>query len=171
MLPPPSARWHEGATREERRVSDPGIDDRQRERETLVCGVCGTSNLAGDHYCAECGAPLPRQAPAADRETPAAPPTLPVDESTLDASRHPRNADQENAAWIFGARPAAVVGGGLLLLLLAAALLAIGQRDDTGTIVMLSFCAGPLGLLVLLIGIARYIASAAGKGGRRGALR
>ena len=60
-----------------------------------------------------------------------------------------KNSDQENAAWIFGARPAAVIGGGLLLLLLAAALLAIGQRDDTGTIVMLSFCAAPLGLLVL----------------------
>jgi hypothetical protein len=52
----------------------------------------------------------------------------------------------------------------LLLLLLAAALLAIGQRDVTGTIVMLSFCAAPLGLLVLLIGIARYIASATRRG-------
>jgi hypothetical protein len=30
---------------------------------------------------------------------------------------------------------------------------------------MLSLCAAPLGLLVLLIGIARYIASAAAKGG------
>src|SRR5829696_1506380 len=76
----------------------------------------------------------------------------------------PKNADQENAAWIFGARPAAVIGGGLLLLLLAAALLAVGQRDDTGTIVMLSFCAAPLGLLVLLIGIARYIAGATRRG-------
>ena len=88
--------------------------------------------------------------------------------SAPDASQAPGTTDQENAAWIFGARPATVVGGGLLLLLLAAALLAIGQRDDTGTIVMLSFCAAPLGLLVLLIGIARYIASAAGKGGEGG---
>lgn len=165
MLPPPSARWHEGATREERRVSDPGMDDRQRGRETLVCGVCGTSNLAGDHYCAECGAPLPQQTPVADGESPAAPLTLPTDVSTLDASHRLKNADQESAAWIFGARPAAVIGGGLLLLLLAAALLTIGQRDDTGTIVMLSFCAAPLGLLVLLIGIARYIARAANRGG------
>jgi hypothetical protein len=140
------------------------MDDRQRERGPLACGVCGTPNLAGDHYCAECGAPLPQQTPAADRETPDAPPTLPADESTLDASRHPRNADQENTAWILGARPAAVIGGGLLLLLLATALLAIGQRDDTGTIVMLSFCAAPLGLLVLLIGIARYIGRATRRG-------
>jgi hypothetical protein len=80
-------------------------------------------------------------------------------------SRRAKNPDQESAAWIFGARPAAVVGGGVLLLLLAAALLAIGQRDDTGTIVMLSFCAAPLGLLVLLIGIARYIAGTAKRGG------
>ena len=164
MLPPPSARWHDGATREEPRVSASEMADWQHGRETIVCSVCGTSNLAGDHYCAECGAPLPLQAPAADGETPAAPLTPPAWASPPDPSHRPRKADRENAAWIFGARPAAVIGGGLLLLLVAAALLAIGQRDDTGTIVMLSFCAAPLGLLVLLIGIARYIARAAGKG-------
>ena len=174
MLPPPSATWHDGATREEWRVSEPEMDDRQRGRETIVCSVCGTSNTAGDHYCAECGAPLPLPAPAAGGETPAAPLTVATGVSVLDASQRPTNSDVENAAWIFGARPAAVIGGGLLLLLLAAALLAVGQLDETGTIVMLSFCAAPLGLLVLLIGIARYIGRAAGKGeegGRRGALR
>jgi hypothetical protein len=164
MLPPPSATWHGGATREERWVSEPEMDDQQRERETIVCGVCGTSNAVGDHYCAECGAPLPLQAPVADGETRTAPLTQPTAVSVVDASRRPKKADQENAAWIFGAPPAAVIGGGLLLLLLAAALLVIGQRDDTGTIVMLSFCAAPLGLLVLLIGIARYIASATRRG-------
>jgi hypothetical protein len=145
-------------------VSELEMDDRQRWQETIVCGVCGTSNVAGDHYCAECGAPLPLTAPAADGEAPAAPLTPATGVAALDASRLPKHSDQENAAWIFGARPAAVIGGGLLLLLLAAALLAIGQRDETGTIVMLSFCAAPLGLLVLVIGIARYIARAAGKG-------
>jgi hypothetical protein len=75
-----------------------------------------------------------------------------------------KDQDQERAAWIFGARPATVIIGGLLLLGLAAALLAIGQRDDTGTIVMLSLCTAPLGLLILAIGIARAIAGA----GRRG---
>ena len=164
MLPPLSARWHDGAAREERRVSEREIDERQLGEETIVCTVCSTANLASDHYCAECGAPLPVSAPASDGETPAEPLTVAPGVSALDASQRPRNADQENAAWIFGARPAAVIGGGLLLLLLAAALLAIGQRDDTGTIVMLSFCAAPLGLLVLLIGIARYVARAAGKG-------
>jgi hypothetical protein len=164
MLPPPSATWHGGATGEERWVSEPEMDDQQRGPETIVCSVCGTSNAVGDRYCAECGAPLPLQAPAADGETHADPLTQPTEVSSLDASRHPKNADQENAAWIFGARPTAVIGGGLLLLLLAAALLAIGQRDDTGTIVMLSFCAAPLGLLVLLIGIARYIARATRRG-------
>ena len=140
------------------------MDDEQRGWETIVCSVCGTSNRAGDHYCAECGAPLPLQPPAADGETPAAPLTPPTWVPPLDASQRPKNSDQESAAWIFGARPAAVIGGGLLMLLLAAALLAIGQRDDTGTIVMLSFCAAPLGLLVLLIGIARYIGSATRRG-------
>ena len=165
MLPPPSARWRDGAAREERRVSERAMDERQPEQETIACSVCGTSNLAGDHYCAECGAPLLRQVPPADGEAPAGPPILQTAVSAPDASRSPKNPDQENAAWIFGARPPTVIGGGLLLLLLAAALLAIGQRDDTGTIVMLSLCAAPLGLLVLLIGIARYIASAAKRGG------
>jgi hypothetical protein len=147
-------------------VSEPEMDDGQRERETIVCGVCGTSNRPGDHYCAECGAPLPLQVqePATDGETSAAPLTPPTWVPPLDASQRAKNSDQESAAWIFGARPAAVIGGGLLLLLLAAALLTIGQRDDTGTIVMLSFCAAPLGLLVLLIGIARYIARATRRG-------
>ena len=171
MLPRPSARWHDGATRGKQRVSEHERDDRQRGQETIDCGVCGTSNRADDRYCAECGAPLPLAASPAGAEPATEPPILQPGMSALDASRRPRNPDQENAAWIFGARPAAVVGGGFLLLLLAAALLAIGQRDETGTIVMLSFCAAPLGLLVLLIGIARYIASAAGKGGSRGELR
>ncbi len=164
MLPPPAARWHDGAAREERRVSERDMDERQRGEETIACPVCGTSNLAGDHYCAECGAPLPLQATPAESEAPAGPATLQPGASAPDASRSAKNPDQENAAWIFGARPATVVGGGLLLLLLAAALLALGQRDDTGTIVMLSFCAAPLGLLVLLIGIARSIAGATRRG-------
>ena len=166
MLPPPAARWHDGAAREERRVSERDVDERQPERERIACSVCGTSNLAGDHYCAECGAPLPSplQASPAGGEAAAGSPTLQTGASAPDASRNARNPDQETAAWIFGARPAAVIGGGLLLLVLAAALLAIGQRDDTGTVVMLSFCAAPLGLLVLLIGIARYIASATRRG-------
>jgi hypothetical protein len=172
MLPPPAARWHDEAAREERRVSERDMDERRRGEEPIVCRVCGTSNLAGDQYCAECGAPLPLpvQPSPVGGDGPAGPATLQIGASAPDASRSSKNPDQENAAWIFGARPATVIGGGLLLLLLAAALLAIGQRDDTGTIVMLSFCAAPLGLLVLLIGIARSIASTA-KGGKGGALR
>jgi len=137
------------------------MDGQQRGEETIVCTVCGTSHLAGDRFCAECGALLPQQASPEDGDTPAAPPPIQPELSASDASQGPRTSERETAAWIFGARPATVIGGGLLLPLLAAALLAIGQRDDTGTIVMLSFCAAPLGLLVLLIGFARYIASAA----------
>jgi hypothetical protein len=168
MLPPLSARWHDGAAREERRVSEREMDERQRGEETIVCTVCGTANLASDRYCAECGAPLPQRASPEVGDTPTAPLPQQAEMSAPDASPAPGTTEKENAAWIFGARPATVVGGGLLLLLLAAALLAIGQRDDTGTIVMLSFCAAPLGFLVLLIGIARYIANAAGKGGEGG---
>ena len=154
-------------------MSERDRDERQRGEETVACSVCGMSNLAGDRYCAECGAPLPQhvQAPPAESEWSTGPLNLQTGVSTPDASSGGKNPERENAAWIFGARPAAVIGGGLLLLLLAAALLAIGQRDDTGTIVMLSFCAAPLGLLVLLIGIARSVFSAAAKGGKREALR
>ena len=141
------------------------MDEQQRREGTIVCTVCGTVNVAGDQYCAECGAPLPLQTTPVDADTPAAPLPVQPELAAPDASRAPRTSEKENAAWIFGARPPAVVGGGLLLLLLAVALLAVGQRDDTGTIVMLSFCAAPLGLLVLLIGIARYIAGAAKRGG------
>ena len=148
------------------RVSERDMDGQQRGEETIVCTVCGTANLASDRYCAECGAPLPQPASPEDGDTSAAPLPRQPEMSAPDASQAPGTTEKENAAWIFGARPATVVGGGLLLLLLAAALLAIGQRDDTGTIVMLSFCAAPLGMLVLLIGIARYIASAAAKGGK-----
>ncbi len=146
-------------------MSERDMDGQQRGEETIVCTVCGTSTLAGDRFCAECGALLPQQASPEDGGTPAAPLPRQPEMSAPDASQAPGITEKENAAWIFGARPATVVGGGLLLLLLAAALLAIGQRDDTGTIVMLSFCAAPLGLLVLIIGIARYIASAAKRGG------
>jgi hypothetical protein len=65
---------------------------------------------------------------------------------------------------VLGARPATVIVGGIALLLLAVLLLAIGQRDDTGTIVMLSICTAPLGVLTLVIGIARYFAGATRRG-------
>jgi hypothetical protein len=47
----------------------------------------------------------------------------------------------------------------VLLLVLAVVLLAVGQLDRTGTIVMLSICAVPLGLIVIVIGLARAIAA------------
>src|SRR5687767_14588574 len=102
MLPPPSVRWHDGAAREERRVSERDKDERQGGEETVVCTVCGTSNLASDRYCAECGAPLSQQSSSspADGETPAVPLTLQTGEPAPDASRRPRNPDQESAAWI-----------------------------------------------------------------------
>ena len=61
MLPPLWARWHDSAASEERRVSEREIDEQRRE-ETIVCTVCGTVNVAGDQYCAECGAPIGRGA-------------------------------------------------------------------------------------------------------------
>ncbi len=139
-------------------------DDRARGEDALRCPACGTRNRAGDRFCANCGTPLS----AADHDfLGTAPPGVAStpsggDDSTPDRSR-PKGSDhgppeQESAAWVLGARPATVIGGGLLLLVLAVALLAIGQRDRTGTIVMLSICTAPLGLLTLAVGVARYLA-------------
>ena len=137
-------------------------ENREPGDAARVCPVCGTSNRIGDRFCAECGALLPPR--PADAPSSSASPASDVGAFVHDTSQSPMNTDAQNAAWIIGARPTAVIVGGLLLLLLAAALMAIGQRDDTGTIVMLSICTAPLGLLVLVIGIARYIAGAARRG-------
>jgi ABC-type multidrug transport system permease subunit len=63
----------------------------------------------------------------------------------------------DSGLWLFGAKPGTVVGGGLLLLVLAAILLFAGQRDATGTIVMLSICLAPLALITIAIGLARAV--------------
>ena len=124
-------------------MSERETNDQAREERAVRCAACGTPYDPGDRFCAQCGASLstPEQNP---------PPSV-----------QSADAPQEQPAWVLGARPVAVIVGGIALLLLAALLLAIGQRDDTGTIVMLSICTAPLGLLTLIIGIARYFASAA----------
>ena len=149
------------------------LDDTARDDSALRCSACGARNRAGDRFCAECGTPLP--APTGKRDSDEAPPptvdVVPghgpaagtvVATEGAPAAATPGGAD--DTAWILGARPATVIGGGLLLLLLAVALLAIGQRDDTGTLVMLSICTAPLGLLTIAIGVARSIAGATRRG-------
>ncbi|MGH2614457.1 MAG: zinc-ribbon domain-containing protein [Thermomicrobiales bacterium] len=128
-------------------MSERETDDRPRDAPLRTCSACGAANRDGDRFCAACGAPL-----APELGSPGA------------LARNETSQERESAAWIFGARPATVIVGGFLLLVLAAALLALGQRDDTGTIVMLSLCTAPLGLLILAIGIARAIAGAARRG-------
>ena len=126
-------------------MSEQEPDHQAGEERALRCAACGTLYRAGDRFCAQCGAslPAPEQGPPQSAQSEDAP------------------QEAEQAAWVLGARPGAVIVGGIALLLLAVVLLAIGQRDDTGTIVMLSICTAPLGLLTLVIGIARYIASSA----------
>ena len=117
-------------------------NDRMRDEPSQRCATCDTPYDPGDRFCAQCGAALP------EAVQPAPP-----------APAEPR--PEERPAWVLGARPTTVIVGGIALLALAALLLAIGQIDDTGTIVMLSICTAPLGLLTLLIGIARYVAGTA----------
>lgn len=125
-------------------MSEQEPDHQARDERTLNCAACGTPYRGGDRFCAQCGA------------------SLLAPEQGSPHSAHSEDAPQEaeQPAWVLGARPATVIVGGIVLLLLAALLLAIGQRDDTGTIVMLSICTAPLGLLTLGIGIARYFAGA-----------
>jgi hypothetical protein len=137
-------------------VSDDKPDETAPSAKAPVCSACGTSATAGDRFCAQCGALLTGQESEVtndDASTDLRPP-----------SPDPLLAARDTRAWIFGARPGSVISAGILLLLLGAALLLIGQRDDTGTIVMLSICIAPLALLTIAIGIARGIASALGRG-------
>jgi hypothetical protein len=123
-------------------MSEQETNDRAPQERALRCAVCDTPFDPGDRFCAQCGAALP----TAEGTPPESPPGDPQQE--------------ESPAWVLGARPVAIIAGGIALLVLAVLLLAIGQRDDTGTIVMLSICTAPLGLLTLVIGIARYVAGA-----------
>jgi hypothetical protein len=130
--------------------------------QVLVCPVCGAPYRSGDRFCAQCGRYLPSITDAPDQ--PDWPATEAPATTLLSLAQNPGTNDPETTAekpaWVFGARPAAVIVGGVLLLVLAAGLLAVGQRDATGTIVMASICIAPLGLLVIVIGIARQVAGA-----------
>jgi hypothetical protein len=136
------------------------MDDQELDETTPRCPACGTRNAAGDRYCAQCGALLPPYATDGEPSPGAIASVPPATHESLPAlNADPAGEKRESATWLLAARPAAVIGGGLLLLLVAAALLAIGQLDSTGTIVMLSICLTPLALLTLLIGLARFIAA------------
>jgi hypothetical protein len=126
-------------------VSEREPDHQAGAERALRCAACGTPYRASDRFCAQCGASLsaPEHGPPQSAQSDDAP------------------QEAEQAAWVLGARPGAVIVGGIALLVLAVVLLAIGQRDDTGTIVMLSICTAPLGVLILVVGIARYVAGAA----------
>ncbi|MCC7022443.1 MAG: hypothetical protein IT338_06430 [Thermomicrobiales bacterium] len=139
-------------------------NDRSRERVALACAACETPYAAGDRFCAQCGAPLPESAP---RETPldrldgALPPpaneTSALAPAASIAATSAPPAREESSLWLLSARPRVVIVGGLLLLLLAVILLAVGQLDWTGTLVMLAICAAALGLFTIGIGILRLI--------------
>jgi zinc ribbon protein len=119
-----------------------------------ACPVCGTAHRPGDRFCAHCGAPLTAD-PREQSATVSPEPAMMTATGALEAAS---TAEKEDAsAWIFAAPPSTVAVGGVLLLLLAAVLLIAGQFDATGTIVMLSFCAAPLGLIVIAIGAVRYV--------------
>jgi hypothetical protein len=136
-------------------VDEHEMDDRGPVTASNLCPSCGTPNRAGDRFCSQCGTRLPDAQPGEPRDIlPPPPGSAPA--TTKD--------EEESRAWIFAARPAAVMGGGVLLLLLAAVLLLIGQREPTGTVVMLSFCLAPLGLLTIAIGLIRQVIVAAGRG-------
>jgi hypothetical protein len=146
------------------RVSERGRDDPEPGAELPICPACGARNLLGDRFCAECGTLLASPAPVRNPGLVASSASAAAGVSPPATAPPASESTEEKPAWVLGARPPAVIGGGIALLVLAAALLAIGQIDDTGTIVMLSICLAPLGLLTLAIGIARQLAGTARRG-------
>ena len=137
-------------------MTEQGPPDRDPGAAERRCPACGNPAAADDRYCAECGAPLAgRGAEDGGRRTEERTPAL-----------GPESRGSEASFWVFAAKPTAVIGGGFLLLLLAAALLWLGQRDTTGTIVMLSICVAPLALLTIAIGVVRAVARRPGVGGQ-----
>lgn len=125
------------------------------------CPACGKPYAPDDRFCAECGTRLESEDGGQRSE----------DESQRDAassitSTSDLRPPSDSNLWLFAAKPLTVIGGGLLLLALAAVLLFAGQRDDTGTIVMLALCLAPLALITFAIGLARAVIGRAGVGGR-----
>jgi hypothetical protein len=138
-------------------VTERGQDETDLEDAAMVCGICGTPHQPGDRFCAQCGAPLTTEA---QEQTAAARPSVAATAPGTPTGNAPESETEEKqdpSAWVFAAPPGIVATGGVLLILLAVILLLIGQLDDTGTIVMLSFCAAPLGLIVIGIGLVRFL--------------
>jgi hypothetical protein len=146
-----------------KRVSELEPHERDAGDEGRRCPSCGKPVATGDRYCGECGAPLAgRESEDGGRRTEGALPSLASDSRPPTPDARP----DEGRLWVFAAKPTAVIGGGVLLLLLAAALLWIGQRDKTGTIVMLAICLTPLALLTMAIGLARGLSRGVTRMGR-----
>lgn len=145
-------------------MSEQGRDGAASNETVLVCPACGTPYTPGDRFCAECGRFLPQ--PDAGLDEPPGAGAVSLTPAVTSPGRDAAQpvASTDTGLWVLAAKPAAVIGGGVLLFLLAAALLFIGQLDETGTIVMLSICLAPLALIVLLIGLARAILRATGRG-------
>ncbi|MFN8594421.1 MAG: zinc ribbon domain-containing protein [Thermomicrobiales bacterium] len=114
------------------------------------CPACGAAHDVGDRFCAQCGAVLTSASGA-----PLPPLTQPGDGIDPVVGPLATPAKRDATVWLFGATPLSVIGGGLLLLLFAVVLLAVGQLDHTGTIVMASICLAPLAFLTLIIGVVR----------------
>ena len=132
-------------------MSENDVDDSNPGERALRCPTCGKPHSTGDRYCADCGAALTESEAGGQQPD--------VGSGEGGGPEKAATASEDRAAWLLTARPAAVIGGGLFVLLLAVALLAVGQLDRTGTLVMLSICVTPLALITVVIGLARFVAS------------
>lgn len=100
--------------------------------DAIHCATCGATLQPTDRYCSQCGSGIPLARAAVD----SAPP-------------------EPSRSWFTSTRASSMLGSALMLLAGALLLMAIGQIDHTGTIVIVSLLVLEAAAAMLLLGVAR----------------
>ncbi|MFM9108405.1 MAG: hypothetical protein ACKOWF_17095 [Chloroflexota bacterium] len=108
--------------------------------DAIRCAECGAVQQPSDRYCSQCGAAMPATA------------------GTVAAVPEPARS------WFTATRASSMLGSALILLIGALLLMAIGQIDHTGTIVIISLLVLEAAAAMALLGIVRGVAGMVTRG-------